>query len=544
MTTTRCGISAMTTTRCGISAMTTKRRRISRAEEKLPVIRVDAGEIARAADEASAALAARPSDLYQRGGLVVHPVLRPVAAADGRETRSHQVIIADEAYVGEAVTRAARVEAFDARRGAYVPKHCPALLIKTLLGRGQYPFLRVLNRVIVAPTLRPDGSILERPGYDEVTGLLYDPGGREFPLVPASPTRNDASAALGLYRGIFKTFPFVSDADLAVAIAGVLTALVRPSLTAAPLFAFTAPAAGSGKTLIVDGTSLIATGRIAAVISQGDTEQELEKRFGACLIAGDAFVVLDNCERPVGGPIVCQALTQQTLKTRLLGESVNIEVPCSATVFATGNNLIVSGDVTRRALLCSLDAQCERPELRVFDTDFLELVRAKRNELVIAGLTIMRAHVVTGAPSASPPIGSFTDWCRLVRDALVWCGMSDPCETMAKTRAADPRFAALAAVVDQWESVIGDATRKSAAELIKLVSDRDEGSPSRPFMWPDFRDALLVVAGTTASTIDARRLGKWLAAVHGRIVGGRRIVKDGTHAGVVRWRLDLVEREP
>ena len=49
---------------------------------------------------------------------------------------------------------------------------------------------------------------------------------------------------------------------------------------------------------------------------------------------------------------------------RVLGQSRHVEVPVNATIFATGNNLQIAGDLTRRTLLCTLDARCERPELR------------------------------------------------------------------------------------------------------------------------------------------------------------------------------------
>ena len=113
--------------------------------------------------------------------------------------------------------------------------------------------------------------------------------------------------------------------------------------------------------MLVDGISLIVTGRLAAVISQGESEEEFEKRCGACFIAGEAIVCIDNCEKPLGGAMLCQALTQTSMEFRVLGASVNIEVPCSAAVYATGNNLVLKGDVTRRSLLCSLDPECERP---------------------------------------------------------------------------------------------------------------------------------------------------------------------------------------
>lgn len=40
-----------------------------------------------------------------------------------------------------------------------------------------------LSGIIHAPTLRADGSLLDQPGYDEATGLIYDPRGVQFPAI-------------------------------------------------------------------------------------------------------------------------------------------------------------------------------------------------------------------------------------------------------------------------------------------------------------------------------------------------------------------------
>src|SRR5262249_28594507 len=81
----------------------------------------------------------------------------------------------------------------------------------------------------------------------------------------------------------------MSDADRAVALAGMLTVLDRRSMATAPLIAFTAPAAGTGKSLLVDLMSVLATGRLMPVLSQGRKE-EFEKRLGASLLARDACI--------------------------------------------------------------------------------------------------------------------------------------------------------------------------------------------------------------------------------------------------------------
>ncbi len=135
-----------------------------------------------------------------------------------------------------------------------------------------------------------------------------------------------------------------------MALVGILTAIIRRSLPTAPLHGFNAPTAGLGKFMLVDIASMIAAGHPAAVIAQGKTEEEMEKRLGAAFIAGDPLISIDNCDSPLGGELMCQALTQLTLKIQVLGKSLNAEVPSNAAIYATGNKLTLTGDMTRRAL--------------------------------------------------------------------------------------------------------------------------------------------------------------------------------------------------
>ena len=97
------------------------------------------------------------------------------------------------------------------------------------------------------------------------------------------------------------------------------------------------------------------------MIAQGKTEEEMEKRLGAALIAGDGMISIDNCERPLGGELLSQALTQPLLKIRILGKSLLSEMPSNAAIFATGNNLSIIGDMSRRAIVCSLDPNLNGP---------------------------------------------------------------------------------------------------------------------------------------------------------------------------------------
>ena len=63
------------------------------------------------------------------------------------------------------------------------------------------------------------------------------------------------------------------------------------------------------------------------VIAQGRSEEELEKRLGAALLAGDPAISLDNCDHTLESAFLCQVLTQSVLNIRLLGHSKNDRDP-------------------------------------------------------------------------------------------------------------------------------------------------------------------------------------------------------------------------
>jgi hypothetical protein len=504
-----------------------------------PTIRIVAGELPQVVNEAEDALIGANLGLYQRGGLIVRPATTPVANADGRKTLAQRLVHVRTHHIAEAMTEAAVWERFDPRAGGWRRTDCTLRIAETYLSRDGLWRLPVLTAVINGPTLRADGSILDQPGYDVGTGLLFDPQGAAFPPVPQNPSKEDAAAALSVINSLIKTFPFVGKPDQAVALSGVLTTVIRRSLSTAPLHGYNAPAAGTGKSLLVDIASIIATGQPAAVIAQGKTEEEMEKRLGAALIAGDQLISIDNCEGSLGGELLCQALTQPSLKIRILGRSLNAEVPSNAAMFATGNNLTLVGDMTRRAIRCSLDAGVERPELRAFESDPIETVRAKRGEYLVAVLTVLRAFHLAGRPRQAPPLGSFAEW-SWVRDALIWLGEADPCVTMDEVRNADPKLDALTMVIEQWQQIVGDR-RVSAKQIIDTAVEQDGDHFGRSsFVNPDFREALLVIAGDRGA-VSGRRLGKWLAANQNRVIGGRKIVADGIVAGILRWRLASVD---
>ena len=319
----------------------------------------------------------------------------------------------------------------------------------------------------------------------------------------------------------------------------MLTAPVRRSLRTAPAHAFDAPVAGSGKTFLVDIANVIATGQEAGVIAQGSSEEETEKRIGACLLAGVPIIAIDNCERPLSGEVICQMLTQTQVKVRILGVSEAPTLASDAFVTVTGNNPVLAGDLTRRAVLCRLDPQCERPETRIFKNDAVGDTKAGRPELVAAALTVLRAYHVARKPWPDDKrhLGSFEEWSKLIRGALIWTGCADPVASMDKVRDADPLLSEFRDVVAQWQDIIG-TDKATVADVVAIACAQDGAifGGSYSFTHGEFREALLAGAGR-GGAINTKALGKWFTCVKGRIEDGVRFEPAGEKKHAILWRL-------
>jgi putative DNA primase/helicase len=187
-------------------------------------------------------------------------------------------------------------------------------------------------------------------------------------------------------------------------------------------------------------------------------------------------------------------------------------------------------------ILCSLDANLERPELRRFSGDPVATVLANRGAYIAAALTIVRAYIEAGCPDPCPPIASFGDWSRLVRSSLVWLGRADPIDTMTATRADDPERINLRAVVSAWAVAVGHGpnTQLSTGELVDVACS---ANPNDKEM--SLQKALLAVASVRGrNEIDARALGRWLGRNRGRVIDGLKIAdQEDSHSKQRRWWL-------
>jgi len=458
-------------------------------------------------------------------------------AANGRTTTVVKFRELCRPAMLDLLSKAARFQKFDHRSEKWITVDPPYDLCSILLAReGLWRVPRVVS-AITTPTLRPDGSIIDAPGYDPTTRIFYAPDqSLALPDISTTPTNSEAQTALRLLSDLLTGFPFKGPVDRAVALSGLLTATLRGALSTAPMHVVRAHTPGTGKSHLVDLASTIATGRPCPVITAGKTPEETEKRLGALLREGVPIVSIDNVNGELGGDMLCQVTERPLVRVRILGRSEVPEFECKASVFATGNNLTLVGDMTRRAVMCSLDAGVEQPELRHFSFDPLARVLENRGAYVAAVITIARAYHAAGKPQVCGPIGSYAEWSATIRAPLIWLGQADPVRSMETAREEDPELGAIREVFSHWRQHLSLATPHTTNQLIQFACATSSGSYD--FKHPEFRDALLRIAGEGYS-VSSRRLGKWLSKISGRIVGGLRLsVKvDSSHGN--KFTLDL-----
>jgi len=486
-------------------------------------------------------------EVYQRGPSLVRIVenTKPPKGLKGTEG-TPQIVLLPATRILELLSRSARwVMEVETKDGgvAYVPADPNGTYSNLIRDRADYPGARVLERVVESPCLRPDGTVLQRAGFDIDTGLFFRPDPDvKFPVIPDNPTLDDAKDALDELLYVVQDFPFAPIEDGSPSphkyawVSALLTAACRSAIPGpCPCFMFTANTAGSGKTKLCDLISWILTGRKMPPASYTDNQEEMAKVLFSIALGGFPFVFFDNIATgfAFGGPELDKVLTSVSYYGRILGVSEMRSVPFYSNIFVTGNNIGLKGDIHRRIVPCRLESPHERPEERTgFKIpDLKKHVMDNRGALVAAALTIIRAFVCAGKPEQGLTPMDFPEWSGLIRNAAYWASGVDPCGARAEVRDDDDSANELVRLVDQWQVVSAREKKEffTAGEMINAVKDNAS-------VYADMHEVLVGMSKRGDDLASPDVLGKRLAKYLGRVVGdgdeakafGRRTVRGKT----------------
>jgi hypothetical protein len=404
-----------------------------------------------------------------------------------------------------------------------------------------------LESLIEAPFLRSDGTICDSPGYDPLTCLYYAPAQNlRMPEIPKAPTRRDVKAAIDLIESAISDFPFADDASRANAIGLMLTPLVRAAIDSpTPLALIDAPQAGTGKSLLAEVGSVIATGHTAETFSAPNDPEELRKKLTMALSAGTSVVVIDNVSRRLDADSLCMAITSPTITDRMFHTFNRIVLPVKCAWIATGNNIEVGGDMPRRCYWIRLDAKESKPFQRTgFKHENLRAwVKGNRGKLIGAFLVLARYwfHRACPMPKKVKPLGSFEAWCNTLGGILELArvnGFLGNTDAMLEQSDSDAA---------QWEGfliALGDVFGKNPFRVTDIVTKMDPdlwvGSAETKSLRESLPDFLAEAADKTGGFFQ-RRLGKCFAERVRRRFGDSQVflerVEHDRKAKVQRWRV-------
>jgi hypothetical protein len=399
--------------------------------------------------------------------------------------------------------------------------------------------LPVLNSICTHPTLRADDSLIVNDGYDATSRILVDMQGVDFGIIKEHPTEDEAREALSTLKGVLAEFPFVPDdpatpvgtldarsASRSVALSSILTAVSRRTMRNAPLHAYDAPEASSGKTLLANIAANIATGLDAPPVTYtGDSDEE-KKTLLSLLRTGTAAILYDNVDLPFENASLCSAVTEPTWGCRILGVNELPTVQTNSLFSLTGNNVRLRGDMVSRSIKARINSGLENPQERKFTRILDTYVREHRPELVRAALAVLRWNVSAGYPGLQNLSGTrFADWNRRVRCALVALGEPDALETQKNIRVVDPTKTTLGALLATIVTHMGVGKEFSPSEVLAQMNSN-----------LDLREAVIAAL---PKSVSPQALGYYLDKHADQVVCGLMLSQSySKKAKANRYRID------
>ncbi len=473
-----------------------------------------------------------PPSIFERSGTIVR------IATDEKTTPYIEVM--GESAVRGFVERAANFVRIN-DKGDTSPLSAPPLEVVRDLMTLPGHHLPALSRITEIPVIRPDGTILNTPGYDPATLLYYVPAkGLEIPEIPEHPTEAQLKTATALFQEPFIDFPFDNESSKANALAAMLTPVCRELISGpVPLCLFDKPQAGTGASLATEIISIITTGRLAAMMGAAKDDEEWEKRLTAILRRGHSIIVIDNLEGTLYSPQLARILTSSRIQGRILGQSEDIILPNRVTYLATGNNVRLAGDLPRRCYLSRMDALSARPWMRdptqFKHKNLIQWVSENRGAILAAGITMARSWIVYGkpAPSQLPILGSFESWCSTIGGILAHANIKGFLGNL------NDMYSKSDVETGQWEAFIADLREVyekqefTVSDLVKLIIPGKESNVS---------DSNL--ASTLPDSVDRdpkkinRSLGNALSKHAGvRYLNGFMVYKAGERKHAAAWQI-------
>jgi hypothetical protein len=353
--------------------------------------------------------------------------------------------------------------------------------LAAVLARRSWEGLPVLRRIISTPVLRPDGTLLQTPGYDPATGFLLA-SNQHLDPIPEHPSTEMVDAAREFLLDRFLAdFPWRNaTADRANYLGLLVTPIIRPfTRSLSPFAVIDATMPGSGKTILTGCVGLLVGQR---VLTWNDSEDEQRKQITTVMADQVGAVVWDNLKEGtvIDSAALARLITERTWTDRRLGGNQAASYPNNRLWLATGNNLRVGGDMASRSVWVRLDPDCPHPEARTgfaienLDTWILDPVN--RATVLRHLLVLILDWTAAGAPSATglPAMRQFTRWAQMVGGFLAHHGVTGFLDNAEAGRELDESAAEWRTFLLHWRTIFAD--RPVSAKELRASAEPEFGS--------------------------------------------------------------------
>ena len=351
---------------------------------------------------------------------------------------------------------------------------------RRLIEESTVPSVTLMNLVHLA--LRPElprfngfkrlpflwgGALVASPGYHSESGYYVD--------VPADLDLDlSVESALATIDEFFEGFPFQGPADKANALSVILGFPLKPLGRAPGLFA-DKPTSQTGASLLCRSLGTIIEGAPPAMVTQGKSIGELDKRLITKLKDQPTVIILDNLNRELDSDMVASGMTDDYFGGRLLGNNRDALVPTkSLTLMFTGKNLTATRELLNRSLRCRLDAGVPRPEtLTHFGHTMPDAMLTNRVAIVSAVSSIIQRWIDAGMPRGEPVLGSFIEYTKALSGLMKFMDMPgfDGNRSLLLIEAT-PSWENLDTLILRWWEQ-HETLPVRAADLVELADDLD-----------------------------------------------------------------------
>lgn len=407
----------------------------------------------------------------------------------------------------------------------------PSTVVQALLHAGEWPGMPVLDGIVYAPTFTRGGRLHTERGYDHAT-RLFNAGSVQ--LGDTTPTAENVRAARALvFDDLLPDFPFADDASRAHAMALYLLPFVRRMIDGPTVMHMaTAPAAGTGKTLMISMALFPALGEVPEPITVSPDPSELGKVITTKVLEGPPYLFFDNISGKLDNAALAAALTSTRRNDRLLSTNTTISGKVDWVWAGTANNPTISEELTRRAVLIRLDAGMEQPDRRTGfkHANIVQWAKEHRDELVTAAIVLVRNWLENagGRRWHGRAKGSFEQWAEImggILDAASEPGFLANDDELREQAA--PETADLRAFVAAWTARFGKSpvTVKMLMPIASTVEDWTEDDGGKRALVKSGDDLLGNMLGDGTPRSRETRLGFVLAEHKDRVFGEWRIVE-------------------